>query len=64
VRAETCTCEAGVCAVSVVVYSHRLIRYGDIVMGKFAFGLLVSVILLVIAVVLTMLIVRGKFGIP
>jgi len=33
-------------------------------MTKFDFGLWVSVTLLVIAVVLTILIVRGKFGIP
>jgi hypothetical protein len=33
-------------------------------MGKFDLGLWVSVILLVIAVVLTIMLVRGKFGIP
>jgi hypothetical protein len=33
-------------------------------MGKFDLGLWVSVILLVIAVVLTILIVRGKFPVP
>jgi len=33
-------------------------------MGKFDLGLWVSAILLVIAVVLTILLVRGKFGIP
>jgi hypothetical protein len=33
-------------------------------MGKFDLGLWLSIILLLVAVVLTILIVRGKFSIP